>query len=41
MYLAISKKTRKLKRNKSARHKAKLKAKNRARRNRIHQRVKK
>ena len=37
MYLAIGKKSRKIKRNKSARHKAKVKAKNRRRRARIHQ----
>ncbi len=38
MYLATKKRSRKLVRNKSARHRAKVKAKNRRRRNRIHQR---
>lgn len=38
MYLLLSKKPRKLKRNKSARLKAKLKAHNRSRRRRVHQR---
>jgi hypothetical protein len=40
MYIAISKSPRKLKRNKSARHRAKLKAKNAKRRARIYQRAK-
>ena len=38
MYLSTGKKPRKTNRGKTARHKAKLKAKNRKRRNRVHQR---
>jgi hypothetical protein len=40
MFLMLSKGPRKTKRNKSARHKAKLKSKNTNRRNRIYQRAK-
>ena len=40
MYLTLSKKPRKTNRNKSARHRAAKKAKNRKRRNRIYQRAK-
>jgi hypothetical protein len=40
MYLTIGKKPRKTNRNKSARHKAKLKRKNAKRKNRINQRSK-
>jgi hypothetical protein len=40
MFLMLAKGPRKSKRNKCARHKAKLKAKNRNRRNRIYQRAK-
>ena len=40
MYLTIGKKPRKTNRGKTARLKAKLKAKNRKRRNRVHQRTK-
>ena len=40
MYLTIGKKPRKTNRGKSSRHKAKLKAKNRKRKNRINQRAK-
>jgi hypothetical protein len=41
MYLAISKKPRKTNRKKSARNRAKLKAKNARRRDRVYQRAKK